>query len=73
MSESDENRFDSILLALAEQHKEGVPEVNSKCSSLIISVQKAGRQTNKICLSFQLIFKCILFMFASCSERWLDF
>lgn len=30
MSESEENRFDSILLALAEQHKEGVPEVNLK-------------------------------------------
>lgn len=27
MSESEENRFDSILLALAEQHKGGVPEV----------------------------------------------
>lgn len=27
MSESEENRFDSILLALAEQHKNGVPEV----------------------------------------------
>lgn len=29
MSESEENRFDSILLALAEQHKNGVPEVKS--------------------------------------------
>lgn len=28
MSESEENRFDSILLALAEQHKNGVPEVS---------------------------------------------
>lgn len=27
MSESEEFRFDSILLALAEQHKNGVPEV----------------------------------------------
>lgn len=27
MSESEEYRFDSILLALAEQHKDGVPEV----------------------------------------------
>lgn len=27
MSEK-ENRFDSILLALAEQHENGVPEVN---------------------------------------------
>lgn len=27
MSESEEYRFDSILLALAEQHKGGVPEV----------------------------------------------
>lgn len=27
MSETEENRFDSILLALAEQHKNGVPEV----------------------------------------------
>lgn len=27
MSE-EENRFDSILLALAEQHKNGVPEVS---------------------------------------------
>lgn len=27
MSELEENRFDSILLALAEQHKGGVPEV----------------------------------------------
>lgn len=29
MSDSEENRFDSILLALAEQHKNGVPEVNN--------------------------------------------
>lgn len=28
MSEEDPSRFDSILLALAEQHKGGVPEVN---------------------------------------------
>lgn len=27
MSESEENRFDSVLLALAEQHKGGVPQV----------------------------------------------
>lgn len=27
MSSSEEHRFDSILLALAEQHKNGVPEV----------------------------------------------
>lgn len=27
MSDSEEHRFDSILLALAEQHKGGVPEV----------------------------------------------
>lgn len=27
MSDSEEYRFDSVLLALAEQHKGGVPEV----------------------------------------------
>lgn len=32
MSDNEENRFDSILLALAEQHKEGVPEVIFDCS-----------------------------------------
>lgn len=31
MSDNEENRFDSILLALAEQHKEGVPEVIFNC------------------------------------------
>lgn len=30
MSDSEEHRFDSVLLALAEQHKNGVPEVNLK-------------------------------------------
>lgn len=30
MSDSEQYRFDSILLALAEQHKEGVPEVISE-------------------------------------------
>lgn len=28
MSESEEYRFDSVLLALAEQHKGGVPDVS---------------------------------------------
>lgn len=38
MSDSGEHRFDSILLALAEQHKEGVPEVISITKTLASNV-----------------------------------
>lgn len=31
MSEDDHIRFDGILLSLAEQHKNGVPDVNFDC------------------------------------------
>lgn len=37
MSDSEAERFDSILLALAEQHKNGVPQVS--CRSFIFFVQ----------------------------------
>lgn len=48
MSSSEEHRFDSILLALAEQHKNGVPEVIAQFD-VKISVEKPH------CLEYSLI------------------
>lgn len=59
MSDSEEHRFDSILLALAEQHKGGVPEVKTYL------LKRSNRESAKT----QQLFNVRAYNF-SCSKRW---
>lgn len=65
MSDSEEHRFDSILLALAEQHKNGVPEVRFKQIPWIWMKFNRKSRTNNICSYSLNIFSCLVL--------WLDF